>query len=141
MTLENYRSHGWYPRACGRLIAAALATILLIVVPLAGTAAAQTTTIVACRNDTNGDLRYVSGPAECRQHETSVTWTSGPSGLNGQGTPGVVPLWTGSGNTLTDSHIQDSGGAITITESVSASSPGTGGGPTIGAFSTDGVGV
>src|SRR5205809_1490770 len=30
---------------------------------------------------------------------------------------------------------------VTITVPVSATSPGTGGGPTIGAFSTDGVGV
>jgi len=116
-----------------------LATILLGVFCFAGTAAAQTTTIFACRNDTNGDLRYVTGPGQCRQHETDMSWTSGSSGVNGQGTPGVVPLWTGSGTTLTDSHIQDKFGNVTISVPVSASHAGTG--PTIGGFSTDGVGV
>jgi len=48
-------------------------------------------------------------------------------------------LWTGSGKTLTDSHIQDKGGMVTIAVPVSASHAGSG--PTIGGFSTDGVGV
>ena len=109
-----------------------LAAILLGVFALAGTAAAQTTTIFACRNDTNGDLRYVTGPEECRHHETFVRWTSGSSGVNGQGTPGVVPLWTGSGTTLTDSHIHDIGGGVNISVPLSASADGDG--PTIGAF-------
>src|SRR5437868_15185120 len=93
-----------------------LATILLGVFCFAGTAGAQTTTIFACRNDTNGNLRYVTGPGQCRQHETDMSWASGSgsSGVNGQGTAGVVPLWTGSGTTLTDSHIQDKFGNVTI---------------------------
>src|SRR5947207_2549675 len=116
-----------------------LATILLGVFSLAGTAAAQNSTIFACRNDTNGNLRYVTGPGQCRQHETDMSWTSGSSGPNGQGTPGVVPLWTGSGTTLTDSHIHDTGGGVNISVPLSASADGDG--PTIGAFSAKGVGV
>jgi hypothetical protein len=139
MTFETYRPKKWYLQTCGRLTAAALTTTVLGVFSLAGTAAAQTTTIFACRNDTNGDLRYVTGPGQCRQHETDMSWTSGSSGPNGHGTPGVVPLWTGSGTTLTDSHIQDKGGLVTIAVPVSASHAGSG--PTIGGFSTDGVGV
>lgn len=115
-----------------------LATILVGALSLPGTAGAQTTTIVACRNDTNGVLRLVTGPGQCRQHETEVTWTSG-SGVNGHGTPGTVPLWTGSGTTLTDSHIKDSGTQVNITVPVSVSHAGPG--PTIGGFSTHGVGV
>lgn len=116
-----------------------LVTIVLGACSLPGTAVAQTTTIFACRNDTNGDLRYVTGPGQCRQHETQVSWTSGGSGVNGHGTPGTVPLWTGSGTTLTDSHIKDNGTQVNISVPVSASHAGTG--PTIGGFSTNGVGV
>jgi hypothetical protein len=139
MTFETYRPKKWYLQTCGRLTAAALTTTVLGVFSLAGTAAAQTTTIFACRNDTNGDLRYVTGPGQCRQHETDMSWTSGSSGPNGHGTPGVVPLWTGSGTTLTDSHIHDTGVGVNISVPLSASADGTG--PTIGAFSTNGVGV
>jgi hypothetical protein len=117
-----------------------LATILLAPLSFPATARAQATTIFACRNNTNGELRYVTGSGQCREHETEVTWTSGASsGVNGQGTPGTVPLWTGSGTTLTDSHIRDSGGLVNISVPVSASH--TGPGPTIGAFSSNGVGV
>jgi hypothetical protein len=114
-----------------------LATILTF--SLAGPAAAQTATIHACRNDTNGDLRYVTGPGQCRQHETAVSWTSGGSGVNGNGTPGTVPLWSGSGSTLANSHIHDNGTLVNITLPVSASHAGPG--PTINGFSTNGVGV
>jgi hypothetical protein len=119
-----------------------LAMILLGSLCLPATASAQAATILACKNDTNGNLRYVTDAGECRQPETAINLTSGaPAGVNGQGTPGTVPLWTGSGTTLTDSNIQDSGGQVIITVPVSASAPGTGGGPTIEAWSTNGVGV
>jgi hypothetical protein len=34
--------------------------------------------------------------------------------VQGSGTPGTVPLWTGSGSTLTNSHIQDNGSRIHV---------------------------
>src|SRR5262249_48887499 len=114
----------------------AIATIILGALCLPGTAGAQT--IFACRNDTNGDLRYVTGPGQCRQHETEVSWTSG-AGVGGHGTPGKVPLWTGSGTTLTDSHIKDSAAGVTISVPVSVSASGTG--PTVSGSGTNGVGV
>src|SRR6266513_4173015 len=35
-------------------------------------------------------------------------------GVDGSGTPGTVPLWTGTGKTLTDSHIYDNGSGLRI---------------------------
>jgi hypothetical protein len=56
-------------------------------------AAPPATTIQACYNDTNGDLRRVNSPADCRKHETPISWSivgpAGPQGLPGpQGPPG-----------------------------------------------------
>lgn len=34
--------------------------------------------------------------------------------VDGSGTPGTVPLWTGSGNTLTNSAIKDNGGNVVV---------------------------
>lgn len=47
-------------------------------------------TIQACYNDTNGNLRLVSSPSDCRNHETAISWnTTGPSGPPGPpGPPG-----------------------------------------------------
>jgi hypothetical protein len=40
--------------------------------------------INACVNDTNGNMRAVDDPSECREHEHSVTWNmSGPPGATG----------------------------------------------------------
>jgi hypothetical protein len=40
--------------------------------------------IHACVNDTNGEVRIVDDPSECREHEHSVVWSvSGPTGATG----------------------------------------------------------
>ena len=46
-------------------------------------------TIAACVNDTNGNTRIVpAAPADCRQHETAVTWSiTGPPGAQGPAGP------------------------------------------------------
>jgi hypothetical protein len=118
-----------------------LAMILLGSLCLPAVAGAQATAILACKNDTNGNLRYVTHAGECREPETAVNLTSGaPAGVNGHGTPGTVPLWTGSGTTLTDSHIQENGSQVNITVPVSATqvaaSHDGSNGPTIFAWSS-----
>src|SRR5262249_14616117 len=47
-------------------------------------------TIQACYNDTNGNLRLVSSPGDCRNHETAISWDiTGPAGPPGPpGPPG-----------------------------------------------------
>lgn len=54
------------------------------------------TTIQACYNDTNGGLRRVNSAADCKTHETSISWSSagpaGPAGPPGPtGPPGPGP--------------------------------------------------
>src|SRR6266550_1996077 len=46
--------------------------------------------IQACYNDTNGGLRRVNSAADCKNHETSISWNvAGPQGPVGpQGPPG-----------------------------------------------------
>ncbi|MDQ1639547.1 MAG: hypothetical protein QOF62_2886 [Pyrinomonadaceae bacterium] len=51
--------------------------------------------IQACYNNTNGGLRRVNSPADCKNHETSISWnTAGPAGPQGptgaQGPAGPV---------------------------------------------------
>lgn len=46
------------------------------------------TPIQACYNDTNGGLRRVNSPADCKNHETSISWnTAGPAGPAGAAGP------------------------------------------------------
>src|SRR2546428_12472252 len=41
-------------------------------------------TIQACYNDTNGGLRRVNSAADCRTHETPISWNiAGPAGPQG----------------------------------------------------------
>jgi hypothetical protein len=48
--------------------------------------------IQACYNDTNGELRRVNSPSDCRNHETSISWNvagpAGPQGPQGPAGPG-----------------------------------------------------
>ncbi len=46
----------------------------------------------------------------------------GGSAVDGGGTPGTVPLFTGSGRTLTNSHILDDGASVKVTLPVLVSS-------------------
>ena len=34
--------------------------------------------------------------------------------VGGSGTPGTVPVWTGDGTVLSDSHIQDNGATVNV---------------------------
>ena len=44
--------------------------------------------IQACYNDTNGGLRRVNSPADCKNHETSISWNiAGPAGAPGPAGP------------------------------------------------------
>jgi hypothetical protein len=46
------------------------------------------TTVQACYNNTNGDLRRVNSAADCKNHETSISWnTAGPPGPAGSPGP------------------------------------------------------
>src|SRR5262245_20365628 len=49
----------------------------------------------------------------------------GPPGrpVNGSGTPGTIPVLTGSGGTLKDSHIEDDGTVISVSEPLHVSAP------------------
>src|SRR6266566_3134647 len=68
--------------------------------------------IQACYNDTNGGLRRVNSPADCKNHETSISWNlagpAGPAGVQGPaGPPGPAgpagPAGPG-GNLVTFKH-------------------------------------
>src|SRR6266404_5854241 len=53
-------------------------------------AAPPPSTIQACYNDTNGELRRVNSPSDCRNHETSISWNiAGPQGPAGPTGPGA----------------------------------------------------
>jgi len=55
-------------------------------------AAPPPSTIQACYNDTNGNLRLVGGPGDCRNHELSISWNmSGPAGPPGPAGPAGPP--------------------------------------------------
>src|SRR5438105_15209075 len=49
--------------------------------------ASSTSTLTACVNQTNGNMRLVGSASECRQHESAVTWNvegqAGPTGPTG----------------------------------------------------------
>src|SRR5258706_3880643 len=46
------------------------------------------TPIQACYNDTNGRLRRVNSPADCKNHETPISWNvAGPAGPQGPAGP------------------------------------------------------
>jgi len=62
-----------------------------------------------------------------------------PVGVTGSGTPGTVPLWTGAGRTLTDSHIRDNGTGVTVTVPIWVSAGGSA--PTVAGTATNGVGA
>jgi hypothetical protein len=82
-----------------------------------------------------GIALLMSGQAAGQEMRTAAAPPS--VGVNGSGTPGTVPLWTGSGRTLTDSHIQDSGSAVTVQLPVQVS-----GGPNgVFARATDATGI
>src|SRR5262245_22625275 len=52
--------------------------------------------IHACVDDTNGGVRIVDDPSECRQREHSIVWSiSGPTGVGATGATGA----TGAGST------------------------------------------
>lgn len=64
------------------------------------------TPIQACYNDTNGGLRRVNSPADCKTHETSISWNitgpAGPAGPVGPQGP-VGPAGAGT-NVVTFRH-------------------------------------
>ena len=61
-----------------------LAGALMAIATSSGAVAPAQNTIQACRNDTNGNLRQVSAPSDCKQHEIPVSWNIvGPIGPTG----------------------------------------------------------
>src|SRR5438270_351730 len=42
----------------------------------------------------------------------------GAAPVDGNGTPGTIPLWTNAGKTLSDSHVQDDGTSLVLTEPI-----------------------
>jgi hypothetical protein len=75
---------------CLLLCFCAMAVIALVTVY----AAPPTNTIQACYNNTNGELRRVNAPSDCRNHETPISWSivgpAGPQGLPGPSGANVV---------------------------------------------------
>ena len=52
--------------------------------------------IQACYNNTNGGLRRVSSAADCKNHETAISWNiAGPAGPPGPAGPAGLPGPTG----------------------------------------------
>src|SRR5437588_9859720 len=71
--------------------------------------------IQACYNDTNGGLRRVNSSADCKNHETSISWNlagpAGPAGVQGPagaqgpaGPPGPTGPTGPGGNLVTFKH-------------------------------------
>jgi hypothetical protein len=62
--------------------------------------------IQACYNDTNGGLRRVNSPGDCKNHETSISWNiAGPAGPPGAQGPAGPPGPAGPGaNVVTFRH-------------------------------------
>lgn len=68
-------------------------------------AAPVPSTIQACYNNANGNLRRVNAASDCRYHETPISWSIvGPAGPQGPaGAPGTCPACAG-GNIMTFRH-------------------------------------
>ncbi len=68
-------------------------------------AAPVPSTIQACYNNTNGNLRRVNSASDCRYHETPISWNvAGPAGPQGPaGAPGMCPA-CGGANTVSFRH-------------------------------------
>src|SRR5436190_8051819 len=69
------------------------AAIVALVAYVTVFAAPPLTIIQACYNDTNGNLRLVNSPSDCRNHENPISWNvagaPGPQGPAGpQGSQG-----------------------------------------------------
>jgi endosialidase-like protein len=59
--------------------------------------------------------------------------------VKGSGIPGTIPVWTGTGSTLADSHVQDNGTDVTVNLPLRVS--GSDNAPAVDGFSSDGIGV
>jgi hypothetical protein len=75
-----------------------LAGVVVAAIVSAGVAyssgGSASSTLTACVNETNGNMRLVGSASDCRQHESAVTWnsegTAGPTGPTGpQGPTGA----------------------------------------------------
>jgi hypothetical protein len=75
-----------HPRRRAVLLAVAVAAIVSAGVAYSS-AESGSSTLTACVNDTNGNMRLVGSASDCRQHETAVSWnaegTAGPTGPTG----------------------------------------------------------
>jgi hypothetical protein len=85
------------PRRRAVLLGAVLAAVVSAGVAYSS-GGSVSSTLTACANQTNGDMRLVGSASDCRQHETAVTWnvegqtgTTGPTGPTGpQGPTGAT---------------------------------------------------
>src|SRR3954466_10520947 len=94
--------------------------VISLVVALSAVASAQSSTISACYNTTNGQMRYVNSSAACRGGENLVTWDSqGPKGDKGdQGDPGPNGDKGDTGNpgpSVGSAIVYTSGGVVAAT--------------------------
>lgn len=86
-----------HPRRRAVLVAVAAAAVLAAGVAYSA-GGSGSSTLTACVNDTNGNMRLVGSAGDCRQHESAVTWnaegqtgTTGPTGPTGpQGPTGAT---------------------------------------------------
>ena len=69
-----------------------LSALALTCVPVSRAQTADDTTIKACYNVSNGQMRQVAGPSDCKNGETYILWNvQGPKGDKGdKGDPGPV---------------------------------------------------
>jgi hypothetical protein len=112
-----------------------------------------TSTLQACANGTNGNLRLVSSPSDCRTNETAVSWNvvgpqgeQGPPGAAGKDgvdgkdgangvSPTVTPLLVGDANCPTGgASITDAAGHTAYVCNGAKGDTGASGTPFSGAF-------
>ena len=95
--------------ALSSLLAGAVVVALVAYVTVF--AAPPVSTIQACYNDTNGNLRLVNSPSDCRNHENPISWNvagaPGPPGPQGPAGPQGPQGPAGGSNLTTFRHIKD----------------------------------
>lgn len=115
-------------QSASRLVLAAVALLVVAAGVAYATAAAMSggdTVILACQNQTNGLLRVVTDPNDCRSGETAISWNQvGPQGLPGEPGPKGEP---GPAGAVIATRVHNVGQATSAAWSVESLWPLTGG--------------
>jgi hypothetical protein len=98
------------PRRAVVVAVALVAGAAAVAYATAAVTSTPSTTIQACQNDTNGLLRVVSHPGDCRTGETPLSWNvQGPQGEQGPPGPPGPPGPAGAGGPLAYAHVLANG--------------------------------